>query len=199
MDSILKMLMSQVADKNLGDISRQLGKDEGTTGKALNDAVPSLLMALAKNSANPEGARSLSNALSKDHDGSILDNIGGFLGNAQAGPGAGILRHVLGEKRGAVEQGLSSRSGLDASSVGKLLEMVAPLILGQLGKAKRERNLDSNGLADLLQGERRYVERQSPEPMSMIGKLLDMDGDGSAADDAARIGFNIFKRFFGKR
>ena len=50
---------------------------------------------MARNTSNQQGAESLHNALQKDHDGSILDNLGGFLNNAQSGPGAGILRHVL--------------------------------------------------------------------------------------------------------
>jgi hypothetical protein len=63
----------------------------------------------------------LHRAPAQDHDGSILDNLTGFLGDAQAGPGKGILRHVLGDRRRQVETGLSKTTGLDAGSVGKLL------------------------------------------------------------------------------
>ena len=52
--------------------------------------------------------------LAKDHDGTILDNLGGFLSNSDNGPGAGILKHVFGDKRSMVEAGLSQMSGLDA-------------------------------------------------------------------------------------
>ena len=46
--------------------------------------------ALARNAAKPAGAASLDQALAKDHDGSILDKVGDFLGNAGDAPDPAI-------------------------------------------------------------------------------------------------------------
>ena len=74
MSSILDMLTGQLGGGALQQIAGTIGADEGTTGKALSAAMPLLMSALARNASNPQGAQSLHNALSKDHDGGILDD-----------------------------------------------------------------------------------------------------------------------------
>jgi hypothetical protein len=50
-------------------------------------AIPILVSALNRNASSPTGRQSLENAINRDHDGGILDNIGGYLGG---GGGGGI-------------------------------------------------------------------------------------------------------------
>jgi len=112
MDSILDMLTGQLGSNAIKNISRQLGTKEKVTESALPQALSLLLGALANNTKKPEGAEALSAALDNDHDGSILDDVTGFIGNFQEGPGNGILRHVLGSKLGLAEKQLSNNTGL---------------------------------------------------------------------------------------
>ena len=74
--------------------------------------------ALARNAQDPQQAGALSNALAKDHDGSILDDVTSHLGQAQQADGDGILNHVLGGKRGSVATGLGHVAGLDSGQGG---------------------------------------------------------------------------------
>jgi hypothetical protein len=197
MSAILKMLTSQLGDSALDQISQQLGADRSTTEKAVPAAMATLLGGLARNSASSQGAESLFSALSNDHDGGVLDNIGDLLGDASAGPGAGILRHVLGGKQAAVESGLGRSTGLEVGSAGKLLTMLAPLVMGALGRNQRENNLDPAGLASMLSGEHKSIEKEAPDAFGMVGQLLDSDGDGQIMDDVAKIGGGLFKKFLG--
>jgi hypothetical protein len=181
------------------EISRQLGADEGATGKAVSAALPLLLGALSGNASKGDGAQSLWNALNKDHDGSVLNDPGSVLRNPEAGPGAGILRHVLGSRRTAVESSLSRTSGLDSGSTGKLLTMLAPLVMGALGKARREQNLDIGGMARMLGDEGQQLRAQNPQAMGLVGKLLDTDGDGDVdLGDLAKHGLGALGKLFGK-
>ena len=66
------------------------------TSKAMAAALPLLLGALSRNASQGDGASSLHQALANDHDGSILDDIGGFLGSGNTSSGNDILGHVLG-------------------------------------------------------------------------------------------------------
>jgi hypothetical protein len=162
-------------------VASQLGTDDSGTSAAISAALPVLLGALAKNAASPDGAAALSNALTKDHDGSILNDLGGALSNYQDGPGDRILKHVLGGKQEAVATGLGKAAGLDASKAGALLAMLAPVVLGALGKAQRSGGLDAGGLAAML-----GQERQRMAPAGGLGGLLsflDADKDGSVVDD----------------
>ena len=64
-----------------------------------------------------------------------------------------------------------------------LLSMLAPLVMGALGKAQRERKLDPGGLAGMLGGEHQRAADAAPGVMGMLVKFLDRDHDGSVLDD----------------
>src|SRR6476661_9151899 len=77
--SLLDMLQQQLGGDAVKQISGQLGADHGTTQTAIAAALPMIVGALARNTQDPAQAGALSNALSKDHDGSILDDVTGYL------------------------------------------------------------------------------------------------------------------------
>lgn len=224
MSGILDLLTDQLGNQSISGLSQKIGADAGSTQKAVAAALPVLIGGLARNAnASPKGAASLANALDQDHDGSLLDNIGGLLGggsglgglmdlaggllgggNAKALNGDGILGHVLGQKRGAVEQGVAKASGLDISQIAKLLPLLAPLVMGALGKVKRQQNLDAEGLAGLLGEERSQIESKTPGMSGgSLASFLDFDGDGDVSDDVAKIGTalagsGLLGKLFGK-
>ncbi len=186
-------------------LAKQIGADTGATRSALASAVPALIGALARNAQKPGGADALSAALQRDHDGSVLDDLVGSIGGALAGgggkalDGAGILGHLLGGRRGAVEQQIGRRSGLDPQSVSQLFDMVAPLVMGALGRAQRERSLDGWGLEQMLGAERQRAEASVPGGLGPLARILDSDGDGQVGDDLVRVGGGLLRRFFSRR
>lgn len=192
MDAISQMLTQQLSGGGLSQISQQIGADEQTTGTALSAAVPLLISAMANNASQPAGAQSLHQALSQDHDGAIFNDLSGFLSNPQAADGAGILGHVLGPKQDLVQTGLAQQTGLDAGSIGQLLLIAAPLVMGALGKTQQEQGLDAGGLASLLGQQQQAAQQSNPDLMGMLGNLLDMNNDGSALDDILRLAGNFF-------
>jgi hypothetical protein len=183
--SLLELLQQQVGGQAVDQISQRLGADRGTTSNAIDAALPLLLSAIARNASNPDQAQSLERAVSQDHDGSILNDVPGFINRAESGPGAGILNHVLGGRQQVVQNGLSQATGLDTGKTAQLLMMLAPLVMGALGKAKQERNLDAGGLSGLLAGEHEQLKEQAPGVMGALGRLLDQNQDGSMMDDVA--------------
>lgn len=178
------LLSEALNNDTVSQISQQLGTDEGTTSNAIQAALPMLLGGLANNSASEGGAASLLSALDRNHDGSILDDVGGFLGNYASGPGAGILGHVFGGNQGAVEQSVSQASGLDMGKVGPLLMMLAPIVMGALGRTQRQEGLGAGDLAGLLGGATQQAGAGSPL-LGVLSSVLDKDHDGSAIDDVA--------------
>jgi hypothetical protein len=192
--SLLQMLQQQLGGQTVNQISQKIGADPGTTGNAIDAALPLLLSAVARNASNSDQAHSLDQAVSQDHDGSVLDDVPGYLNQAQSGPGAGILRHVLGGKQQTVQNGLSQATGLDAGKAGQLLMMLAPLVMGALGKAKRERQLDTNGLSTLLTGENERLKESAPGVMGALGRFLDQDNDGSVMDDVGGLLGKAFRK-----
>jgi len=188
-----ELLMQALTGGAVNQISKQIGADESTTGNAIQAALPFIIGALARNASNPQGADSLSNALSNDHDGSILDNLGGFLGNTQTANGAGILGHIFGQKQEVVATQISQQSGLNIGQVAQLLITLAPIIMGLLGRTQQQQGLDSEGLSGYLQGQQQVEESSSPVG-GFVSSLLDQDHDGSVVDDIAGLAAKYFSR-----
>ncbi len=196
-DSILDLVTSQFSGAALESLTKQLGaNDNGMVSSAISAAIPMIMGAMAKNASTEQGAQALDNALAKDHDGSILDNLTGFLSSNDNGPGAAILGHVLGGNRGNVESGLSQMSNLNPQQSGQLLENLAPIVMGMLGRQKKSQGLDASGIAGMLLGARNQAQGQSGmggAAISMLNNFLDKDGDGSAIDDIGGMIGNFFK------
>lgn len=193
MPSILEILARELSGAALPQVGQQLGTDPAATQGAIAAALPVLVGALAKNAASPEGAAALGAALSKDHDGSILNDLSGAVQNYQSGAGAGILRHVLGDRQAAVAAGLGQATGLDAGKAGALLTMLAPMVLGALGRAQRSGGLDAGGLAAAL-GQERQAIGQGGAIGGLLG-MLDRNHDGSVVDDV----LGMASKFLGNR
>lgn len=188
MGSLLDSLSGHLDDQALQRISGSLGTDQSATSKALAAAIPLLLTGLARNAAQPGGAEQLHAALARDHDGSVLDGAA----PAAAADGDAILGHILGDRRSVAERGIAGASGLDVSKVGPLLAMVAPLVMGALGKARRQGNLGPGDLGNLLG--REGASLGSSGVMGMVAGLLDRDHDGSITDDVGGMLGNLFRR-----
>ena len=188
MASLMNAILGQFDADSLNQISSQLGANPQTTGNVIAAAAPLLLSALSRNASSPDGRESLYNAVSNDHDGGILDNLMGFLGGgAQQGDGEGILGHVFGGAQNGVTNALSKATGMDASNVGRLLVMLAPIVMGFLGRTRQQQGLGPSSLAGLLGGETEYAQQAQPGLMSTFSRFLDQNGNGSAVDELSSI------------
>ncbi len=192
--ALLDMLQQRLGGDAVNQISGRIGADPGTTGNAIDAALPLLISALARNTSDTGRAQSLASAVSNDHDGSILDDVPGYVSRASEKPGAGILRHVLGGRQQAVQTGLSQATGLDAGKAGTLLTMLAPLVMGAIGRAKKEKSLDAGGLSTLLTGEQEHLKQTAPGVMGALSRFLDQDNDGSVMDDVSGMLGKAFRR-----
>ncbi|MDT5272098.1 MAG: hypothetical protein QOH49_4284 [Acidobacteriota bacterium] len=193
MNAITQMITQQIAGVAARSISQRLGVSEATTQRAVQIAVPLIVAALARNASQPKGAQELHQAVATDHDGSIFDNLMGYLGNPQAANGAGILGHVFGEQQAPIQNTLAQASGLDQNSAGNLLEMVAPLVLGAVGQTQQQNNLDAGGLSQYLDAQQQQTAAAAPDLMGALNSMLDSNRDGSMTDDVGRILGNFFK------
>ena len=194
--SMLDVLMNQVGPAILPQASRHVGADEGSTQAALAAALPMLVSALARNSGRPGGEAALASALDRDHDGSVLDDLAGYVEGHQPSAGDGILAHVLGGQRASLERQVAQHSGLDTAQVAKLLALAAPLVLGALSRQRQAQpQSDSGGLFDMLTRERQHVDQRHASGLGgLLTQMLDRDGDGSATDDVLKSAFDMFGR-----
>ena len=195
--SLLDMLQNQLTGEPAAQIGKQLGTDRDGAQKAIGAALPALMAALAGNAARKDGGSALASALDKDHDGGVLDDLAGLLGKGGTKEGDGILKHALGGRRQSVESEVAKQTGLDSGAIAGLLPMLAPLVMGALGREKRQKGLDVGGLVSMLSGEGQRAKEMAPGALGMLGGLLADEGDGLDAGDLADAGKGLLGKFLG--
>lgn len=182
MADLLGSLLEQLERRGAIDqIASKLGVAPGQASSAVAAGVPAILAGLAKNAQKPEGASAIASALDKDHDGSVLDDDS-YFDSYQEKKGDGILGHVFGEKTGAVESQVSALGGLDGAKGGELMKMLAPLIMGYLGKQKSSGGLDVSSLSQILGSGGSGGGLQLP---GGLAEILGGLGDGGSSGGAA--------------
>jgi outer membrane protein OmpA-like peptidoglycan-associated protein len=144
-----------------GDFVRQagqfLGEPESGIQSALGAMLPAVVGSIAKAGASPGGARELLSKLNAPGiDMGLLDNIGGLFGGGAAGAsglmktGTDLVAGLFGDKSASLVNAVSGISGLKTTSVGSLLAMAVPLVMGLLKKLVAGNKLDAAGLASVL-------------------------------------------------
>ena len=191
----LEALLGLLQGQDIGNLASQVGGNEGEVKNGVMAALPAMLAALGKNAGTEKGAEELNNALEKKHDGSILDNLSGYLSNPDLKDGAGILNHLFGNQTSNVANAVSQSSGLDTNGSMKMLQMLAPILMGMLGQQKKQNNLDAKGLGSLtsMLASNFGSEAGTSGIMETVTNLLDANKDGNVVDDI----MGMVGKFFG--
>ncbi len=191
MAGILDLLNSDLGKTLINGVSSSSGQNQNKTGALLAMALPVLMEAMKKNTATKEGKEGLFGAINEKHNGGILDNLGdlfkGGVNKEVEDDGNKILDHILGKDKSQVQQTLSEKSGIGISEVGGILAVAAPILMGILGKNKREQNIqNSDGLGGLLDGLLSGTpEKDKNVKGGLLDAILDSNNDGSILDDVA--------------
>lgn len=194
----MDMITQQMGSGMMQEIASKLGGDSDGIKRASAAAIPMILAALKRNASSREGAESLASALDKKHSGGgILDNLGGLLGGSSMQDGSKILGHVFGNKQNNMAQQLGKATGIGGKGAGDLMSMLAPMVMGALGKAKQQGNIGVGGLQDLLNQEHQTIQKRQPKQLGMIEGMLDSDGDGDVdMGDILKAGSGLLSGFF---
>jgi hypothetical protein len=184
-DNLKELILSQVTGAVQEKMASRNKLDKASTGTAVEDALTAILGGLQQNVKTKSGAEKLDTALAKDHNGSVLDDLAGAVSDGSLqGDGAKILTHIFGKKKADVTDKVAENSGVNASAAGDILSTLAPIVLGQLGKAKQSNNLDAGGVADTI------LRQQLPKGTltTLLTGFLDRDKDGQILDDLLDMG-----------
>jgi hypothetical protein len=162
----------------IADIADRLGVDEATASAAVEQALPALVSGLEANAFDPGGAASLEEAVSQ-HSPTLVD---GTVNLDQVDPADGekIVGHIFGEHKDQVVATLTDSSTQPASFaggsvVGKLLPILAPIVLSYLAKQFSERK-QSTETAQPTEPMQSRVPKAEPEPGGLGGLLGDLFG-----------------------
>ncbi len=173
-------LVKGAVGSQMGPLSGILGESEQNTNTAVNAVVPAILGGLMKKASTDDGAGQIFKTLD-DHDGGILDNIGGLLGGGNhsdlLNKGGGLLDMIFGGNRSGLLGSLARIVGLGDSKIGTIMSLLAPVVMGVLGKQRRSQGLDMSGITGLLNSQKDHLAGHLPGELTDTLGLGDMFGD----------------------
>lgn len=179
--SLIDLLTGSTSNQVAEQAENKFGISKNQIIALLAVAAPLVISYLRNKSQDANEAEALNSALDKDHDGSILDDAS--QAEARQAEGGSILDHVFGGQKSTVENQLSQNTGISIDKIGPILAMLAPVIMGYIGKEKQQNNVGAGGLGDLLGGilgnASNQAQAQQSSPLNdILGSVL---GSGQAA------------------
>jgi hypothetical protein len=167
-DNLVSAISRFLTPELIGKMASVSGLDRGTTQSAVGALVPTMLTGMADLVSKPGGARQLADAIAEQPAG-VLSNLAQTLGGASmsAERGGGILSSLLGG--GVLNTLISTLSrfiGIGEGSTRTLMGLLAPVVLGVLGREQRAAGLETGGLARLLMGQKDQFTAAMPVGLS---------------------------------
>jgi len=193
--SLLSGLMESFTDEVVDNMSGQLGTSKSQTQSALGSLLPIILNSVNKkgNDSSSGGLGSFVGLLDMDKDGSILDDVAGFVLSGKQTNAGSILGSLLGSNQSQIQNYVSDDSGLDSNATGKLMELAAPVVMSYLGRQNKQ---SGGGLGGILGGFLGDMNQKAPQSSSVIDQLLD-DNKSSVDNDITKLGSSLLGSLFG--
>lgn len=173
--SLIDLLTGNTSNQVAEQAENKFGISKNQVIALLAVATPLIISYLRNKSQDAKEAEALNSALDKDHNGSILDDVSQV--EARQAEGGSILDHVFGGQKSSVENQLSQNTGISIDKIGPILAMLAPLVMGYIGKEKQQNNVGAGGLGDLLGGilgnASNQAQAQQSNPLNdILGSVL---------------------------
>lgn len=131
------MNIAEIIDRlPIDQIAQQLGVNPDEARTASEYAVPALVGGMKANAQDDAGALSLAHAL-QQHDNDLADGVLDGrepIDRVDTEDGDKIVRHIFGDNREQVAQQLGGVSGAGGGLIGKLMPILAPLVMSYLAK-----------------------------------------------------------------
>ncbi|KPE49618.1 DUF937 domain-containing protein [Chryseobacterium indologenes] len=173
--SLIDLLTGNTSNQVAEQAENKFGISRNQIIALLAVAAPLIISYLRNKSQDAKEAEALNNALDKDHDGSILNDASQI--ESRQAEGGSILDHIFGGQKNNVENQLSQNTGISIDKIGPILAMLAPVVMGYIGKEKQQGNVGAGGLGDLLGGilgnASNQAQAQQSNPLNdILGSVL---------------------------
>lgn len=163
---------------SINEIANQFGLDARQVEDVINNSLPKISEAINQNTASQEGLKSFWNALN-DHQNDDVEGMISDVNNVDTNDGDKILAHIFGEKKDAYVDEISQKQGISASNVGGIMKILAPILMGMLGKQTTNKSKTDSGFGNILDS---FLGSGS-SVTKMAKSFLDKNNDGNILDD----------------
>ena len=187
--NLVSLVMQFLTPDMITRIAVALGLDRYNTQKAVGAAVPALLAGVSGAAATPAGAQRTVDAIKQQ--GGMLDGFANLIGGSGqmslVDRGSSLLESLLsGYDQSALADAVGKFAGLGSGAANSLLAMLAPAVMGIIGKQFSGKALDAGSLTGLLASQKDQIAQALPAGFDKLlaGTGL-LDSLGGAAGSAA--------------
>lgn len=179
--SDISTLFSQLP---IDQIAEQVGASPEETRAAVGAVLPALLGGLQANAQDPAGAASLAQALGQ-HDPALAEQPS--LDQVDTGDGDKIVGHIFGAQQNEVVNRLGGLGSLNQGLVGKLMPILAPIVLAWLAKQLQGQLAGGAASADPAESQPQGAQGGIGDILGQIltGALTQAAGQGGAGQAGA--------------
>jgi hypothetical protein len=185
--NLVSLVMQFLTPDMIGRIATGLGFDRNKIQSAISGAVPALLAAFNDVATQPGGAQKLADA-ARQQTGSLESFASMLATGGQSSlldKGSQLLSSLVsGRDQNALIGAIAKFTGLGQGASGSLLGMLAPIVMGTIGRHQSAAHaLDANGIANLFASQKDNIAAALP---SGFGSLLSGTGLLNSLGDAER-------------
>ena len=149
-DNLFNMTQNFLTPDIVQKLSSYLGQPADKIQSGLKSIVPTFLMGLVNKGATREGAEGIVDLVKKEG----FDNSNPVPGNVTdenyLHKGNEAVHGIFGNNLSSVTSTLSSTTGLNSSSITKMMGLIAPVVMGFVGAKMKRENLNASGLMGFL-------------------------------------------------
>jgi hypothetical protein len=183
--NLVSLIMQFLTPEIIARIAATLGLGRTETQTGISAAVPALLAAFSGVADKPGGSQTLVDAI-KTQSGtldSFMNMVGGGSPSSLAEKGTSLLSSLIGSQdQSALAGAVGKFAGIGQSKGSSLIGMLAPVLMGVIGKQIGLRSLDAATLGGLLSSQKEQIAQALPQG---FGKLLGNTGILDSLDGAA--------------
>ncbi len=169
--NLLRKIRDKMDDRLVGQIGAVLGENEERTRVGIEATLPTLLRGVMGVTSTDYGAQMVERELDSIDGGlvddDVIDDYGKQLefekGLQLVEDGSALVQAIFGNATIRTMSIISRESGLSATKCRSLTGILMPLVLGVVGQARKDRNLDTPGFQRLLADQNDHVARRVPD------------------------------------
>lgn len=174
MESIVDLVSGALRGSPLDRLSSRLDESPEVVERGVEHATPLLVASFAKRAQSEQGAEYLVSRVRDDSQpqlepselGQVLSDPAAIQRTTQSS--GGFLGGFFGNELNTILDMVTSASGLKRSSASTLVGLIAPLVLGWIGRNVKSRGLSAHGLSQWLADEGEKVSARVPAGFSSM-------------------------------
>lgn len=165
--NIISMITNALTPDLINRIASALGLDRFTTQNAIGAAVPAILAGLAGVASQPGGAQKVADAVNQQSSSGILGSLASMVGgsgqSSLISQGTSLLSSLFGGRdTNALSGAVAKFAGMGQGESNSLLAMLAPAVMGVIGKSFGGRTPDASGITSLFASQKDNIISAMP-------------------------------------